>query len=277
MNSGAYAEVQVREADPALVEQVLERLASSRMLPHRFLCAAVERPVDPKEWKEAIAAVLVLASSPSRKRGTRARELKPRFIQTLQGIAGLGAWLPLEWLEVLVYDASEASLDALVPQVALAHQAGDERLDQLAEMLTTAAVPSLEPLREQVQRHLEERSARLFGELAVALGLERTARVAFNVRLESTQNNRIGLVARIEADSMTGSPLAVQLEVTTGGRPRNVLPVGRITPAELPAKLAEVATQHGVMWDRTPAQVTGGNIVTAPLVTWLLGKSASAR
>lgn len=260
----------MRDADLELLAVVLDRLATSRLVGHQFLRAALERPMQREQWLEAIDALTHLADARSERYRVVAR--MPRAVQAIQGIAGLGLWLPDPWLSVLIVDASEASLDALVPQVALAHQAGDERLDQLADLLVKVGTsPNLDVLRSRVQQHREERSARLFGELARSFGLKPTTPISFTIELESSTFEKNSLLARIEANSMNGSPLAVQLELSPRGRAR-VLPVGRIEPRDLPAKLAEVAKEYGVTWSRSAS--TAGKrsegVTESGLLRWLL-------
>ncbi|MCP3061197.1 hypothetical protein LXT21_20660 [Myxococcus sp. K38C18041901] len=164
-----------------VIRAVLERLAGDMRPAVFFLRECVDREGSDEalceSWRAALQGMLDLDvtyawGSKQRKAKLRGLAANPVLLQALQTVVVASEKVSLDMLAVLTIDASEASLDALIPHVERAVQSQGWELDRLEDLRTHASsTPALEALFERMEGLLQARRARSPAlELARALG-----------------------------------------------------------------------------------------------------------
>lgn len=156
---------------PVPVIRALLALLEGDRRPHAFILREYvrrEAPADTvaADWEEALQVLLDLETtyawgSKQKKAKFQALATRPRVLQALQTAAVACERVSLALLAVLAADASEASLDALIPHVERAVRQQDWELDRLQLLRTHArATPVMEDLLSRMKALIESRRAR---------------------------------------------------------------------------------------------------------------------
>lgn len=161
-----------------VIHAILEQLEADRRPQAFFLREYVRSDLEADalaaEWDSAMQALLDLETtytwgSKQKRAKFQALAAQPRVLQGLQTAAVACEKVSLDLLAVLAADASEASLDALIPHVERAVRQQDWELDRLQLLRTHArSTPVLEDLFSRMQALIAARRAR-----SPALGLAR--------------------------------------------------------------------------------------------------------
>ncbi|MBZ4401196.1 hypothetical protein [Myxococcus sp. AS-1-15] len=164
-----------------VIRAVLERLADDLRPGVFFLRESVDLEGSDEalreSWRMALQGLLDLDvtygwGSRQRKAKLQGLAANPVLLQSLQTVVVASEEVSRDMLAVLTIDASEASLDALIPHVERAVQRQGWELDRLEDLRTHArSTPALEALFERMEAVLQARRARSPAlELARALG-----------------------------------------------------------------------------------------------------------
>ncbi|NTX06676.1 hypothetical protein [Myxococcus sp. CA040A] len=164
-----------------VIRAVLERLAGDVRPAVFFLRESVDREGSDEalcaSWRTALQGMLDLNvtygwGSKQRKAKLQGLAENPVLLQAIQTVVVASEEVSLDMLAVLTIDASEASLDALIPHVERAVQSQGWELDRLEDLRTHArSTPALDALFERMEALLQARRARSPAlELARALG-----------------------------------------------------------------------------------------------------------
>ncbi|NMO19626.1 hypothetical protein HPC49_48365 [Pyxidicoccus fallax] len=153
-----------------VIHAVMERLEADRR-PHSFIVREYVRrdageDVLVTDWDEAMQVLLDLQTtyawgSKQKKAKFQALAGRPRVLQALQAAAVACEQVSLDLLAVLAVDASEASLDALIPHVERAVTQQNWELDRLQDLRTHArSTPVMDDLFSRMEALLTARRAR---------------------------------------------------------------------------------------------------------------------
>ncbi|GEN10365.1 hypothetical protein SAMN05443572_11034 [Myxococcus fulvus] len=164
-----------------VIRAVLERLAGDVRPGVFFLRESVDLEGSDEalraSWRMALQGLLDLDvtygwGSKQRKAKLRGLAENPVLLQSLQTVVVASEEVSRDMLAVLTIDASEASLDALIPHVERAVLSQGWELDRLEDLRTHArSTPALDALFERMEALLQARRARSPAlELARALG-----------------------------------------------------------------------------------------------------------
>jgi len=164
-----------------VIRAVLERLAGDVRPAVFFLRESVDREASDEalcaSWRTALQGMLDLDltygwGSKQRKAKLQGLAENPALLQAIQTVVVASEEVSRDLLAVLTIDASEASLDALIPHVERAVQSQGWELDRLEDLRTHArSTPALDALFERMEALLQARRARSPAlELARALG-----------------------------------------------------------------------------------------------------------
>lgn len=260
-----------------VVREVLARLEGRRSAWPVFVreCVRLSRDGVPlgQSWAEALGAILDLEStyawgSSQKRRKLAALAADARFLGACQAAAVACEPERAEVLAVLAIDASEASIDALLPHLAGATEKNDRRLDVLERLRTYARdTPTMRQMMAQVEEHLRARNA---GSPALALaepmGLgavdelwfwafvgsrEQTSgnvpRWQLNLTVDSRSEDWFSVhVSKLPAHGYDNGHLGTSFNQSKVYR--DELGVGRCSAPELPDWLARVARQKRLSW-----------------------------
>jgi hypothetical protein len=260
---------------PPAIRAVLRRLPAAPG-PH----AVVLRDLVPLElddaaleaaWGGALQALLDLQTSygwgsKQKRAKLQALAAEPRLLGAVQAAAGACEEAPVDLLAVLAIDASEASVDALLPHVERAAREKDRGLDLLQRLRTHArSTPTLDALLARVEGLLEAREAASpalllarelgFGEVETfwfftlfgSTGLDRSNVPVYQVSLRVDSREADWLSVHVSG------PVGMELRIpgTSFGADavhRDELGLGRCAASELPQWLARSARKLGVTW-----------------------------
>ncbi|MFP2906156.1 hypothetical protein ACLESD_14045 [Pyxidicoccus sp. 3LFB2] len=284
-----------------VIHAVLDLLESQRR-PHAFfLREYVRRDLGADalaaEWAEALQALLDLETtyawgSKQKRAKFQALAEAPRVLQALQTAAVACEAVSLDLLAVLASDASEASLDALIPHVERAVRQQDWELDRLQLLHTHArSTPVMEDLFSRMQELIAARQARSPAlELARALGFGELDAFWFRAHLSSAASERLPAYryqAHLSVDSRAAECFSVTVTDATpvGVLPsqgtsftsaqvrRDTLELGTCEPAGLPAWLGSVAERFHIQWSFDTMSLTTSlrGKKRAQLERWLRG------
>ncbi|QSQ27326.1 hypothetical protein JY651_21515 [Pyxidicoccus parkwayensis] len=164
---------------PVSVIRAVLTLLDGDSRPHAFILREYVRRDAPsdalaRDWDEALQILLDLETtyawgSKQKKAKFQALAERPRVMQALQTAAVACEKVSLDLLAVLAAEASDASLDALIPHVERAVQTQDWELDRLQFLRTHArSTPVMDDLFSRMKVLIEARQAR-----SPALGLAR--------------------------------------------------------------------------------------------------------
>ncbi len=175
----------------------------------------------------------------------------------------------LDWLAVLVAEGSEASLDALIPQVHAAVRDPGRALRWLERLRTHAKdTPAVKALLARVEQELSARHASSPAlQLARAIGVGEQKELWFDLWLGSEEHN-VHHVPRLQLDVSVDSAQGEWMRVSLSELPddyaqlprarrtaftnvsvrSDALELGGCTPEALPAWLASAAERLRVRW-----------------------------
>ncbi|WIG98098.1 hypothetical protein [Myxococcus sp. SDU36] len=261
-----------------VIRAILSRLeADSR--PHAyFLREAVPQEAPDAEvqatWKAALLGLLDLETtyawgSKQRKAKFQALANNAPLLQAIQTAAVASEQVSLDMLAVLTVDASDASLDALIPHVERAVQSQGWELDRLEDLRKHArATPAMDDLFARMQALLHARRARSPAlDLARHLGFSEQdafwftaswgddivrkngavdSRHRCNIQIDSRAPVwfRVNLSRRADFNSMDWDRTRFDNQKLH----EDVLGVGACEPLQLPAWIAHVARHLGTKW-----------------------------
>lgn len=273
-----------RKLTSPMIEAVLAHLEEDPSAPSVFLREVVRSAMPAaslvEAWHVAIEGYLSLDSTyawGSKQRRAKFAELArdPRTLAGCQAAAAGCADASNSMLAVLATDASDASIDALMPHFVGAQADGDGRLDRLERLKTHARdTDNMRAMLSEIERALGARNAAspALG-LASALGLGDVKELWFSVYLgsrERTPHRVPRFQAHVDVDSRSDVWFTVHVSElsgtgATGGISFNVrqvwrdtLDIGPCEARDLPAWLARLAQQRGIDWDFAEASVRTG-------------------
>ncbi|MFP2960462.1 hypothetical protein ACLEPN_22230 [Myxococcus sp. 1LA] len=261
-----------------VIRALLNRLeADSR--PHAyFLREAVRRDAPDSElqaaWKAALLGLLDLETtyawgSKQRKAKFQALADNPALLQAIQTAVVACEQVSLDMLAVLTVDASDASVDALIPHVERAVQSQGWELDRLEDLRKHArATPAMDDLFARMQALLQSRRARSPAlDLARQLGFGEQETFWFTAYWGDAIREEAGFLTRnynghISVDSRKPVWFQVLLSKREGllsmdrastrfdneKLHEDDLGVGACEPLQLPAWLARAARHLGTEW-----------------------------
>lgn len=203
---------------------------------------------------------------------------EPRLVEALQAALVAGEVASLDAFGVLALDASDASVDALLPHFERAARTGDSGLDRL-QMLKKYATPTpaMTAMLARVDALLDHRKAASPAlALATHLGLGRLKEFHFTVVLGTDDATLPIVQGHVHVDSRNADWMDVVLSVgqrrshfTSRTQHDDALGLGRCTAEDLPAWLAAASARL----KRTPVAVhTASNLRGKKrdrLVEWL--------
>lgn len=274
--------------EPALIRQLLHALVKKRPRDPGvlFLQTAFDETAPRESWRTAVNALKVFGafytwgSKPKRDKLTAVAS-NPRLLAATQTAAVGSSEVPDEYLAVLAVDASETSIDALLPHFAAAMK-DPTRLDGLAKLGVFAkSTPALTALLAQVEERLRERHA-ASPSMLLARQLDLVTGPRFRVRVgcEATPSGKGSLDVLL--DSSSADDYRVWLfrdgpgRITFSAHAMKVddLGLGRCALPDLPQWLSRAEKTLGVRWD--PARMVGRYLRGQRLATfvgWLLSGS----
>jgi hypothetical protein len=269
-----------KQRSPA-VQQELRSYDAATML----LWTAVPDSLDDKAlvvaWKEAVVTVADLDTfykwgSPKRRAKVQRIVDDPRLVAGAAAAAVACEHVPLNLLAALAIDGSEASLDALVPQLSRAETVRDDMLDRLAQI---SKFPKNHPVakmllsRTGAQVAARQASSPAWA-LARSMGFDEKGVFFWTVAVDAVPPaGGTGVppaTAVVGVDSRDARWLSVYVSWLHGGITDfddaevaiDELKVGRCAAEELPAWLVRVARKLRVTWDwsgtRIKTSVRGG-------------------
>lgn len=273
-----------RKLTAPMIDAVLAGLEEDRSAPSVFLREVVRSAMPSvslvEAWDVAIEGYLSLDSTyawGSKQRRAKFADLArdPRTLAGCQAAAAGCADASTSMLAVLATDASDASIDALMPHFVGAQAEGDGRLDRLERLKTHARdTDGMRAMLAEIERALGVRNAASPAlALAGPLGLGDVKELWFSVFLgsrEHTAHRVPRFQAHVDVDSRSDVWFTVHVSElsgvgASGGISFNVRQVWRDTfgvgPCEardLPGWLARVAGMHGIDWDFAGASVRTG-------------------
>ncbi|MBZ4415962.1 hypothetical protein [Myxococcus sp. RHSTA-1-4] len=256
---------------------VLEQLESDRR-PHSFILREyVRRDLNADalaaEWDEAMQVLLDLETtyawgSKQKRAKFQALAARPRVVQALQTAAVACEQVSLDLLAVLAADASEASLDALIPHVERAVRQQDWELDRLQALRTHArSTPVMDDLFSRMQALLAARRARSPAlDFARRLGFGEPEVFWFRVHLSSAAFNGVPAYrhqGHVTVDSRSATWFAISVSDSNPADilhsrgtsfnsdevHRDELGLGTCEPAGLPSWLAAAAERLPTRWN----------------------------
>ncbi|NPC86811.1 hypothetical protein HPC49_52585, partial [Pyxidicoccus fallax] len=266
-----------------VIRALLDLLETDRRPHSFFLREYVPRDGKKREvstaWASAMQALLDLESpygwaTPRRKAKLRGLAGNPRTLQAIQTAAVACEQVSMDMLAVLVTDASEASLDALIPHVERAVKRRDQTLDRLQELRTHArATPVMDDFFQRIQAQLDARQAASPAlQFARELGFGELDTFELTIELESS--TRAGAKAywywawlHVSSDSDQWFTIAaaekergnllhnVDLNFNNKLIHRDHLGLGTCEPAGFPAWIARAAKKFRVQWNHDGAQI----------------------
>jgi hypothetical protein len=270
-----------RKLPAPVIHALLEQLEEDRRSHAFFLREAVPRDAGDAEltaaWAAALQALLDLDSSYAwgsmqRKAKLQALAREPRMLQAIQTAAVACEAVSLDMLAVLAADASEASIDALIPHVERAMRLQDQNLDRLQLLRTHArSTPVLNDFFARIQAQFDTRQAHSPAlRFARELGFGERDTFWFRVYLMSDEREvapayRYHAHMSVDSSSDTWFSISVSKSDPTSGSTarstsftsketrRDELELGTCEPAGLPAWLARAEEKLGVRWDHDEA------------------------
>lgn len=193
---------------------------------------------------------------------------EPRVVEAIQAAVVANEEARIDALAVLAVDASDASVDALMPHFERAARDKNRKLDRLAMLRKYAtATPAMTQMLARVDAMLDERNASSPAlDLARHIGLGELKVFWFHKYVGSSTLNRNSVPwyqGHITVDSRESEWLAVSISEVPGsvaGRrlytsfnayvlKSDTLELGRCTPQELPQWLAASAKKLNFAWD----------------------------
>jgi hypothetical protein len=260
-----------------VIRAVLAELAADRKPLLFFLREYVRTELDgdalSAEWDAAMQVLLDLQTtyawgSKQKRAKFKALAEDARVLQSLQTAAVACESVSLDVLAVLAADASDASVDALIPHVERAVSQKDWKLDQLQSLRTHArATPVMDDLFTRMETLLSERKATSPAlDVARALGFGEPETFWFQIHLSSLEHDGMPAYryqAHVSVDSRAARWFSVHLSDTgplnvlqslgtsfnSEGTQRDELELGTCGPTEVPAWLAAAARRFGLRWN----------------------------
>ncbi|AKQ65377.1 hypothetical protein A176_002289 [Myxococcus hansupus] len=266
---------------PAPVIRVLLRRLEADSEPYAYFlreAVPVEAPDEAVQaaWTDALLGLLDLDTtygwgSKQRKAKFQALANNPVLLQAIQTAVVACEQVSLDMLAVLTVDASDASVDALIPHVERAVQSQGMELDRLEDLRKHArATPAMNELFARMEALLQSRRARSPAlDLAKHLGFAELDTFWFTESWgDAFHGEEGGLMFRaynghIRVDSR--NPVWFQVSLSRREVPlsgdwsdtrfdneklhEDVLGVGACEPLQLPAWIARAARQLGTEWD----------------------------
>jgi hypothetical protein len=273
-----------------VIRAVLEGLAGDR----RYHAVLLKELVHPgredaaleAEWKAAVQALLDLDTLAGW--GTKAKKARfaalaadPSLLPAVQAVVGACEDVPQDMLGVLATDASEASVDALLPHFERAARGRGQDLDLVAALRVHARPsPALDALLARAEARRGERLQRSPAlELARTLGLGALKAFRLEAKLLSVGPH---FCAQLLVDSRQASWFSVGVyavgredgrvtSFTAEGLESDGLKLGACRPEELPAWLGRAARKLRRPWSHgmsfTATNVRGAK--EEALLKWL--------
>ena len=289
-----------RALPASVIAALLVRFGALRTPLAIFLREAVPATLPPdlaqRAWAAALQALLDLDvtyawGSAQRRAKYAALAADPRALAAIQAVAVGCEEVSVSMLAVLATDASDASIDALLPHFARAAKERGRGLDLLEQLETHARpTPGMKAMLAEVRTMLAERNAvSPFIALARRIGLGDVPAFWFDAYFGSaaTHEDAIPLVqAYVGLDSRRGDAFSVNLTRSRPGRGahaatvfgsdalhRDDLGVGRCEADELPEFLARAASKLKTTWSIDPAGIRTNlrGKKRDRLVAWLAG------
>ncbi len=260
-----------------VIRALMEQLGEDRR-PHSFFLRECI-PLDASEpeltaaWETALQALLDLDTSHAWNSNQQEAMLqtlakKPAILHAIQTAAVACEKVPLPMLAVLAADASDTSVDALIPHVERAVTQQDESLDRLQSLRVHArSTPAMDALFARMRALLEARPGYLPAlEFARGLGFRELDLFWFQAQLVSRTNREAPgdcYQVRLSVDSRSAAWFKVALSgaVDSVRAPPpftlfssdkvhfDKLRVGTCEPAGLPRWLATTGAKLGMPWD----------------------------
>lgn len=253
----------------ALLQRLAERPDPASVFLRVYLADAPDLPA---AWQRALYRLLSLDTtyawgSKERRAKLTALAQEPRVVEALQAAVVANDVVRLDALAVLALDASEASVDALMPHFERAARAQDRGLDRLQALKKYASpTPAMTAMLKRVDALLAARNdASPALDLARRLGLGDLKAFWYRKYLGSTALNpfnvpvfqgSVGFDSR-EADWMhcsvsqmhPGGLRSGSTHFTATKVYADTLKLGRCAAEEVPAWLAAAAKTHAFTWN----------------------------
>jgi hypothetical protein len=225
----------------------------------------------------------------SKQRKARFRELAADrdMLAAIQGAVAMNASPPIDMLAVLVADGGDASIDALIPHLGGALESGDARVNWLRDLRTHAAdTPRLNALFAELDAIYAARNASSPAlALGALIGLGELDELWFDFGANSTKLDsfRASIVqGTVRVDSRTPNWFNVWISASHmngfSGYGVDAVPatdrlgLGPCDAAQLPAWLANAATQLGIEWLPFAPMTNLRGKKRARLAEWLSAK-----
>ncbi|NVJ22031.1 MULTISPECIES: hypothetical protein [Myxococcus] len=288
-----------------VIRAVLERLAGDVRPAVYFLRESVDREGSDEalrgSWRMALQGMLDLDvtygwGSKQRKAKLQGLAENPVLLQAIQTVVVASEEVALDMLAVLTIDASEASLDALIPHVERAVRSQGWELDRLEDLRTHArSTPALDALFERMEALLQARRARSpalelarelgFGEPEVfwfrlyATGGEEGdgQSMTYRYHCHLTVDSRAPVWFRFSMsswgpDGVPGRIVSV-FDFDSEGLQNDTLGLGACAPSRFPEWMARAAKQLRTEWslDQMSVMTSLRGRQRTRLVEWLKG------
>ncbi|MCP3100555.1 hypothetical protein LZ198_16925 [Myxococcus sp. K15C18031901] len=270
-----------------VIRVILEKLSGDRRPRLFFLREAVDAEAPDEDlraaWKAALQGSLDLDTtygwgSKQRKAKLQGVAGDPVLLQAIQTTVVACEQVPLDMLAVLTADASEASLDALIPFVERAVRTEGWELDRLEDLRTHArSTPAMDDLFTRTAALLQSRRARSPAlDLARELGFGDLEVFWFSASLAEGQrhadqsvhyfhhchimvDSRAPIWFRFSASTSEDGVQGVRrTHFDSGGLRKDDLGMGACPPARFPAWIALAAERIGTQWPMHELSVRTG-------------------
>ncbi len=285
-----------------VIRAVLEELAADKrplvFFLREYLRTDVPEATLAADWDAAMQVLLDLQTtyawgSKQKRAKFQALADDPRVLQALQTAAVACESVSLDVLAVLAADASDASIDALIPHVERAVTQKDWELDRLQSLRTHArSTPVMDDLFTRMEALLSARKAMspALG-VARALGFGEPETFWFRVHLSSLAHNGMAAYryqAHVSINSRSATWFSVNLSdsnpldilhsrdtsFSNEEVHRDELELGTCEPTGVPAWLAAAAERFGLRWnfDGMAVSTSLRGRKRTQLERWLRGK-----
>ncbi len=253
---------------PEVIRAVLGHLEDRRDAATLFMRASVTGPEVSEQWVEAIDALRTMENpeiarsdkwgSAKRRANIRAIAANPRLVEGVRtAVVGATNRLDIDWFAVLAADASEASIDALLPHVARALDHDGELLDVLLAVVEKAPDPVVLQRLSDALKPVRTSRVTAAGVSALAAHLGVTSeRVRFHAELFADGHAKICAWVKLGVDGRSALPVVGSLSVGqplhgTTASEGDAPEVTALTGQELEASLEllrAAATSSSLVW-----------------------------
>lgn len=261
----------------ALIERAAKKPTQALNCAALFLRASLDESSLESSWRAALSALDDIQKYPfdATKRAKKLRDISrnPRVLLAWQTAAVGAEFIPSAVMALLILDASEASLDALMPHFDRTLR-DRERLSAFEELARYEG-PRTASLFARLRSHsASERAASPVLRFGERFGLAKNGRFKLSVTLlATTPVNRFTddfVSLEFDSDDEPGFSLSTGQRTRTATSSSSWNRVVRSSLDGLPKTIAKLAAKSKVEWDFAGASPKRA----APLVKWLSGQTS---